>query len=116
MTYTRIYTDQEGNSRFEDVTVSLESQGPIGSLSEAFEVCKLIFRETPPDYDYDYHHAPDRQFVILLDGLIEVETSSGEKRVFTGGEILLVEDTHGKGHKTKALLKDVRKSIFVTLI
>jgi quercetin dioxygenase-like cupin family protein len=115
MQYTRIYTDERGNSRFEDVAVDLESKGPIGSLSEAFEVRNLIFRETPPDYDYDDHHAPDRQFVILLDGLIEVEISSGEKRVFTGGEILLVEDTHGKGHKTKALLKNVRRSIFVTL-
>lgn len=115
MTYTRIYTDEQGHSHFEDVTVSLNDKGAIGSISESFEVQDLFFRETPPDYDYDFHHAPARQFVILLDGKIEIVTSLGEKRIFRGGEILLVEDTHGKGHRTKALLKKVRKSIFVTL-
>jgi uncharacterized cupin superfamily protein len=34
---------------------------------------------------------------VLLDGEIEIGTSTGEKRTFKGGDVLLVEDTTGKG-------------------
>jgi hypothetical protein len=51
----------------------------------------------------------------LLDGEIEIETSLGEKRIFKGGNILLVEDTTGRGHKTRNLQPFKRKSIFITL-
>ncbi len=45
--------------------------------------------------------APQKQYIVLLDGGVEIETSLGEKRKFQTGEILLLEDTTGKGHKTK---------------
>ncbi|MEZ4547496.1 MAG: hypothetical protein R3B51_07185 [Thermodesulfobacteriota bacterium] len=32
-----------------------------------------------------WHHAPDRQYIILLEGHIEIEVSDGEKRAFSGG-------------------------------
>jgi len=51
----------------------------------------------------------------LLDGSIEIETSLGIKRTFRAGEILLMEDTHGKGHKTRNLLPEKRKSVFIVL-
>ncbi|MFW9310935.1 hypothetical protein ACN9OS_11495, partial [Glaesserella parasuis] len=75
----------------------------------------IIFREVEPSYDYNFHNAPQKQYIILLDGEIEIETSVGEKRRFKGGEILLVEDTTGKGHKTKNITPAKRKSIFVVI-
>jgi hypothetical protein len=45
-----------------------------------------------PLYDYDFHTAPARQYIILLDGAIAIETSLGEKREFKAGDVLLVED------------------------
>ena len=68
-----------------------------------------------PDYDYDFHTVPQKQYVILLDGEIEIETSLGEKRTFKGGDILLMEDTQGKGHKTRNIQNIERKSIFISL-
>ena len=50
-----------------------------------------------------------------MHGEIEIETSLGDKRIFKAGEVLLVEDTTGKGHKTRNLQALKRKSIFVTL-
>lgn len=58
---------------------------------------------------------PQKQYIILLDGGVEIETSLGEKRTFKTGEILLVEDTTGKGHKTKNIENKPRKSIFITI-
>lgn len=112
---TRIYSDESGESHFEDLAVPLLDKGPIGFLSDSQEVKGIIFREVLPSYDYDFHNAPHRQYIILLDGGVEIETSLGEKRIFKTGEILLVEDTSGKGHKTKNLENKVRKSIFITL-
>ncbi|HZH74334.1 MAG TPA: hypothetical protein VFD91_17720 [Mariniphaga sp.] len=115
MRYTRIYSDEQGESHFADVEVQLSHQGKLGSLSEKFPVKSVQFRENPAEYDWDFHNAPDKQFVILLDGAIEITTSLGEKRTFRSGDILLVEDTTGKGHKTSNIEKEVRKSLFIQL-
>ena len=115
MHYTRIYSDEQGESHFSMVEVQLSQQGTLGFLSEKFPVKSVQFRENPADYDWDFHNAPDRQFVILLDGSIEITTSLGEKRTFSSGDILLVEDTTGKGHKTRNIKKQVRKSLFIQL-
>jgi hypothetical protein len=105
MKITRIFSDKDGESYFEDIEIPLINQGEIGFLSEDIEVKKLQFRKVSADYDYDFHHAPQRQYIVLLDGGVEIETSLGEIKQFQTGEILLVEDTSGKGHKTKNLEK-----------
>lgn len=115
MKITRVYNDSKGDSHFEDLEVPLYEAGPIGFLSDALPVKGIIFREVIPSYDYDFHTAPQRQYIILLDGAIEIETSLGDKREFRAGDVLLVEDTEGKGHKTRNLQPIRRKSIFVTL-
>ncbi|MGA9639713.1 hypothetical protein [Flavobacterium sp.] len=112
---TRIYSDENGESHFEDFTIPLTNQGDIGFLSEEQTVGGIIFREVAPSYNYDFHNAPQRQYIILLDGGVEIETSLGVKRKFQTGEVLLVEDINGKGHKTKNLENRTRKSIFIPL-
>jgi quercetin dioxygenase-like cupin family protein len=51
----------------------------------------------------DWHPAPARQFLVVLEGEFEVSASDGETRRFGAGSVLLVEDTTGKGHMTRAL-------------
>ena len=114
-TITRLYSDANGDTHFEEQQIDLKDQGEIGALSEGIPAGEIIFREVDPDYDYDFHNAPDRQYIILIDGEIEIETSLGEKKTFGAGDILLVEDTTGKGHKTRNLKPIRRKSIFITL-
>ncbi|MGV8090371.1 MAG: hypothetical protein AB2L24_00715 [Mangrovibacterium sp.] len=115
MIVTRIYADEKGESHFDEVEYPLHDQGDIGFLSEEIPATGIVFRETSGGYDYDFHVAPKWQYIVLLDGEIEIETSLGEKRRFKGGEILLVEDTWGKGHKTRSLSDGTRRSVFVTL-
>lgn len=91
-----------------------QDAGIIGSLSEKIPVKDIIFREVLPSYDYDFHNAPQKQYIILLDGEIEIETSLGDVRRFRAGDVLLVEDTTGKGHKTRNLTPVKRRSIFIT--
>lgn len=113
--YTRLFTRADGHSAFEEVTTELSDHGPIGSLSTAFEVDQLKFRTTPPSYDYDFHNAPARQFIVMLEGGVDIETSTGEHRRFAAGDVLLVEDVEGRGHRSRAVNGELRRSIFITL-
>jgi hypothetical protein len=113
MKVTKIYADPTGESHFEDLDILLENKGTIGDLSDSQVVSDLVFRENEATYDWDFHHAPARQYIVLLDGAIEIETSDGEKRTFYGGEILLVEDTWGKGHRTRNIEAKRRRSLFI---
>ena len=112
---TRIYSDAQGESHFEDVLIPLQDGGPIGFLSAAQKVGTIVFRKVIAPYDYDFHNAPARQYIALMDGEISIETSLGEVRIFQQGDVLLVEDTTGKGHRSKNIKTAVRSSIFVTL-
>ena len=111
---TRVYSDENGDTRFEDISISLNDAGEIGKLSEGLAVKSLIFREVEATYDYDFHNAPQKQYLILIDGGIEIETTLGEKRQFKTGEVLLLEDTEGKGHRTRNLEPRSRRSVFIT--
>lgn len=112
---TRVFSDRNGDTRFEDIFIPLQDAGEIGKLSAGLPVRSVIFREVEASYDYNFHNAPQKQYLILLDGGIEIETTLGEKRQFNTGEILLLEDTEGKGHRTRNLLPKKRKSIFITV-
>jgi hypothetical protein len=115
MKVTRIITDNNGISKFKDIEIPLFDSGKIGKLSERFPVKDIIFRETDEDYDYDWHNAPEKQFIIILEGGVEIQTGDGNTRVFQGGDVLLVEDTEGQGHISKSFKNQKRKSIFVTI-
>src|SRR2546425_554706 len=73
----------------------------------------IIFREVSADYDLDWHPAPRRQYIVNLDAGVQITASDGETRRIGAGEVLLVEDTWGKGHRSKALDGKPRHCIFV---
>jgi hypothetical protein len=111
---TRVYADADGESHFEEIDYPLTNGGPIGFLSAQVPVSNIVFRKVPPGYD-DMHTAPQRQYVVLLDGAIEIETSLGVKRIFEQGEVLLMEDTTGKGHRSRNVKAVERSSLFIIL-
>lgn len=115
MKISRLYTGKDGESHFSEIEIPLADAGDIGSLSESFPVSEVIFRETGGDYDFTWHNAPCRQFVLMLDGAVEIEVSNGAKRTFETGDILLAEDTTGKGHISRAIDGKPRKSVFIVL-
>ena len=115
MKVTRVYSDEAGETHFADEEIELNDAGPIGKLSQPVPVKAVIFRENDPNYDYDWHTAPQKQFIALLDGAIEIEVSDGTQRTFGGGDVLLVEDVTGRGHRTRHIEPRKRRSLFITL-
>jgi hypothetical protein len=113
MRVSRIYAGPDGNSHFEDLDVPLDP-ADYGSLSKVVQVQGLVFRETPVGGTFDYHRPGNRQFVVTLSGLAEIEASDGTKRRFGAGDIMLADDTTGKGHITRDI-EGPRRSLFILL-
>ena len=105
-THTRIYTDEDGETHFDDVAVSLAivdfaPPAPPMGLSQGAPASDVRFLGAPAGWDSQPHPTPRRQYVVMLRGICEAETSDGDVRRFPPGEVVLVEDTHGKGHRTR---------------
>ena len=112
MKITCVTLTAEGGSAFAEREIELVDAGAIGRLSQPWPANGVVFRETTADFP-DWHCAPQRQLIVLLDGEIEVEVTSGERRRFRGGDVVLVEDTTGTGHRTRTLSSGPRRSLFI---
>ena len=112
---TRLYTGDDGHSHFEDVEVPLADRGGIGWISQLGPATGVAFRVTEGDYDFDFHCAPRRQYIVNLDAAVEIELGDGTKRVFQAGEVLLAEDTTGRGHRSRSVGGRPRRSLVITL-
>jgi hypothetical protein len=112
----RLYTGTDGLSHFEDVEVAVVDRTGRGeSISEWMEARGVAFRTNRPGYSIDWHTAPRRQLVANLQGEMEIEASNGETRRFGPGTVMLVEDTGGKGHRTRVTSSEERLSVSVAL-
>ena len=110
-----LFADENGDTHFRDLQIEPASEGPGGKVSARFPATGIIFRTTEGSYSYDWHTAPRKQYIINLDAAVKITASDGESRVIGPGEILLVEDTRGKGHVSQAVDGKFRHSVFVTL-
>src|SRR5262245_10756927 len=113
MRYVRIYTAADGGSKFEDLEINGVVTHIVAGMppllgSSPFQVGALRFVEQSNDAtDCQAHVAPQRQWVVLLSGRVEVTTSDGKRREFHPGALALFEDTTGKGHLATPLTPDV---------
>ena len=106
LTYVRLYTGSDNETHFEDVNVSFVYQDYGKGIPPVWfpergtmDATGFHFVSMPAGWDGgEWHPAPRRQFIIPLSGEMEFGASDGERRVFGPGDILLVEDTSGKGH------------------
>ncbi len=108
-----LYADENGESHFRDIEVDWTTKRGTSLLSDRIPVECIIFRKTPGDYDLDWHPAPWRQYIVNLDSGVKITASDGEVREIGAGEVILVEDTTGKGHLSKSLTGELRHSIFI---
>jgi hypothetical protein len=115
MKIVRVYTGSDGESHFEDVPVELRDDGFLGRMSKLVPAKGVIFREVGGDYALDFHVAPRRQYVVNLTGSVELEVGDGTKRVLGPGDVLLAEDTTGRGHISRAVRGEPRTCLFIPL-
>src|SRR5438874_5719656 len=110
--FTRLYATEDGESRFADASVPLDeglaappaepqAMGMIGAATATFVV------HGDRNWGGDIPHpAPARLLFTVLRGAYLVTTSDGTSRTFGPGDLLLVEDTTGRGHSSRSLADD----------
>jgi len=104
--YTRLYADNTGESPFAAVAIDLVSPDyapppPPLELSVPTSAAQFGFMKAPAGWSSDWHPSSGRNMFMVLSGEWEVTASDGETRRFGIGSVLLVEDTSGKGHKSR---------------
>ena len=114
MKIVRLYTGADNESHFEEIDVELRFNGRLEA--SALEPAQgIIFRSAPPSHLSDYHTVPKRQYVITLSGQVEIETGNGTIRRFGPGDVMLAEDTTGRGHITRVVGDQPRRYAFIPL-
>jgi quercetin dioxygenase-like cupin family protein len=108
MRIIRFFETQDGGSRFEEVEVpfpqaNADNFGHTLRSTKAFNPVDAFMADLPTGVDQDWHVAPNRQLVIVLKGVLEVQTTDGEKRRWKAGEMFMADDPHGKGHQTRVI-------------
>ena len=105
--YTRLFADAEGASRFEDVEIEL-SPGFAAPPAEPAHFASFVMTGecmwvgALPGWKGDVPHpVPRRTLFIYLRGETEITASDGCARRFGPGSVLLAEDTWGAGHTSK---------------
>jgi hypothetical protein len=96
------------------ISATSRSSGPErAALSKRLPATGIIFRETLPDNSLDWHPAPRRQYIVNLEAGVKLTASDGESRIINTGEVILVEDTTGKGHLSQGIGSKIRRSLFI---
>ena len=119
-TYTKLYSNASGESHFEDVEIDLAStdytlSAPPLFLSDITATNQFRFMKAPAGWTSDWHSSSARTMFFVLAGEWEVTASNGESRRFSAGSVLLVEDTSGKGHRSRVTSKEDSLATMVEL-
>ena len=97
--FVRLYTGDDGQSCFEDIKPEMVSMGD----SSATPATGISFRNSLPGEFLDWHPAPRRQYIINLEGEVEIGVGDGTIRRFGPGDVMLAEDLTGQGHTTRCV-------------
>lgn len=114
MKVCRLYTGADNESHFEDIEIELNFNGRL-QVSALQSAAGIVFRAAPAGHWSDYHPVPKRQYVITLSGAVEIETGDGTIRRFGPGDVMLAEDTTGRGHITRVVGSEPRRYVFIPL-
>lgn len=116
MRILNLYADTVGESHFREIEIECTDLTPWAiKASKPLPATAVIFVEGAGPSVVPLHPAPCRQYVINLDTPFEVTASDGDRRVIGVGEVVLVEDTTGRGHITKLFSeKPVAESSYVS--
>jgi quercetin dioxygenase-like cupin family protein len=78
------------------------SEGSV-QLDHRTDVVAVHFKESPPRSAFEWHNAPEAQYVITLAGTLEFTTRDGETFVIRPGDVLVATDTIGTGHQWRLI-------------
>jgi hypothetical protein len=118
--YFRLFSDPDGNSHFQDCEAELAETEfapgiPALFVSSPVEAHQVSFFAAPAGWQSSWHPSSARNLFAVISGEWEIKVSDGEVRRFSGGDVVLVDDTSGIGHASSVISEDDSLSLLVRL-
>ena len=93
LTLPVLFTDTDGRARFRDDPVPLTEGTPITRLSALQASGGCQFRHSPVGFASDFHCTTTPQWLVVLQGSMEIGLQDGSTRVFGPGQCFYSNDT-----------------------
>ena len=122
LTLPELFTDVDGRARFRDAAVALDEGTPLTRLSALQASGGCQFRRSPAVFASDFHCTTTPQWLVVLQGRMEIGLQDGSTRVFGPGECFYSNDTlppgatfdpQRHGHRSRLLGDDALVTLFV---
>ena len=94
MAIYRVFSDADGESHIEDMTLEEHPE-----LAAMLNVSEVRIQEFDGSRHMDYHPLPERRLIIHMSGEVKIGASDGSEIILRAGDIRLMDDVSGKGHK-----------------
>ena len=119
--YVRLFTDDAGESHFQDLEselslVEFAPRVPPLFLSSPLASSQTSFFLAPAGWCSEWHPSSSRNLFCVISGAWEIVASDGEMRRFVQGDVVLVEDTVGKGHTSRVVSEQDSLALLVRLV
>ena len=122
LTLPELFTDVDGRARFRDAAMALDEGTPLTRLSALQASGGSQFRRSPAGFASDFHCTTTPQWLVVLQGRMEIGLQDGSTRVFGPGECFYSNDTLPPGatfdaklhgHRSRLLCDDALVTLFV---
>jgi len=106
--FVRLHADGRGESHMDPEEIAIASSGfappapPLG-VSSMEPAAGWRFLQLPTGWIGEGHPSPRRMWIFCLDGEMDFEASDGTVLRVVHGSAILLEDTTGKGHRSRVV-------------
>ncbi|WP_028601577.1 hypothetical protein [Ottowia thiooxydans] len=104
LTQPVLYTDAEGRARWRDDITPLTEGTPAARLSPLQASGGMQWRQSPIGFKSDFHCTTTPQWLVVIQGRMEIGLQDGSKRVFGPGEFFYSDDTLPPGQTFNPLV------------
>ncbi|MEP6962847.1 MAG: hypothetical protein ABI995_12265 [Acidobacteriota bacterium] len=94
----RVWSDASGDTHLEEINISTKGRVAIPGIVMNFS--GVVSAPGGTRAGEQLHNTGVRQFAITVFGQIDVEASDGTKAHLRTGDMSIIEDVTGKGHRT----------------
>ena len=104
--FVRLHTDLAGESHMapEELSIKPSAFAPTAprlGVSRMEPAAGWRFLHLPQGWIGEWHPTPERMWIFCLTGNMEFEASDGDVLQVEPGSAMLLEDTTGKGHRSR---------------
>jgi hypothetical protein len=99
-----LFTDHDGRAKFRDMRMDLSEGSAATALSSLTPSSGHQFRKSPVGFRSQFHCTTNPQWLIVLQGAMEIGLQNSSSRIFKAGQCFYSNDTLPQGAEFDAKL------------